>query len=154
MASPVVTNDLTLGPSIHENGTITNNDHIAVLPLSPSHGNLQARDGCVRQGTLNVQHAVNMANELQNNNPDALPNAPKRSWNTWSWGEARICIYNNYYFENTHVKRFEVGWVIRHIYNLCCNPGGNSMCAGSDSTCHGDSGLSLKAVLQNSAYSC
>ncbi|KAM7214582.1 hypothetical protein V8F06_010064 [Rhypophila decipiens] len=91
-----------------------------------------------------------MANDLQNNNPNALTNAPKRSWNSWTWGEAGICIDNNCVFENNHVKRYEVGWVIRYIANQCCNPGGNSVCAGGDATCHGNSGISLHAVLQNS----
>ncbi|KAK4443641.1 hypothetical protein QBC34DRAFT_476716 [Podospora aff. communis PSN243] len=114
---------------------------------------LQARDSC-GSNIFNVQHAISMANELQNVSPNDLTFVGKTSWVSWTYGEARICIYNNYIFENTHIKRWEAGWVTGYIYNRCCNPGGNNACAGGDATCHGDSGLSLRANLQNSAFGC
>ncbi|KAK3328798.1 hypothetical protein B0H66DRAFT_539363 [Apodospora peruviana] len=132
-------------PTVYENGTIADS---LELPK------LAARDGCNSGNIFNVNHAVSLANDLQNNSPDQMTEANHRSWHSWTWGEARICIYNNYVFENTHVKRWEVGWVTKYIYNQCCNPGGNQNCAGGDATCHGDSGLSVHAVLQNSAYGC
>ena len=62
---------------------------------------------------------------LQNLNPNALHYLPSLSWYQFTWNTARICAYNNYVFENTHVSEWEMGWAIGYIASKCCTNSGN-----------------------------
>jgi len=74
-------------------------------------------------------------------------------WVSHTYVTARICIYNNYLYENTHVSHWEDGWAAGYIAGECCT-GGNPVCAGGSCTAHGDSGLSVIVATQNSADAC
>ncbi|KAF4333897.1 hypothetical protein FBEOM_12291 [Fusarium beomiforme] len=85
--------------------------------------NLEKR-GCNSGANFKASDAVKLQNSLQNQNPDQLVNLPARTLMEWSLGEAKICVNNWYAFENTHIKRWEAGWVTGYIRDTCC--GGNS----------------------------
>ncbi|EXL65421.1 hypothetical protein FOPG_18353 [Fusarium oxysporum f. sp. conglutinans race 2 54008] len=118
----------------------------------PEEASTLEKRGCNSGANFKSSDAIALKNSLQNNNPDQLSYLPARTLLEWSLGEAKICVNNWYAFENTHIKRWEAGWVTGYIKDSCC--GGNSMCYGGDGTCHGDSGLSLKATLMHSARDC
>ncbi|PNP76782.1 hypothetical protein FNYG_09886 [Fusarium nygamai] len=108
--------------------------------------------GCNTGANFPSNDAIKLKNNLQNNNPDQLSYLPARSLLEWSLGDAKICVFNKYPFENTHIKRWEAGWVTGYIKDSCC--GGNSQCYDGTGACHGDSGLSLAATLLHSARDC
>lgn len=75
---------------------------------------------CIQPGDVS-----GMAADLQNNNPDALTFVGARGWAAWSYGTAAICVFNDYYLDNTHLSRWEAGWVTGFIGNECgCNGSG------------------------------
>ncbi|RFU72002.1 hypothetical protein TARUN_10259 [Trichoderma arundinaceum] len=90
---------------------------------------------------------------LQTNNPDEMTYLPHGYIHEWWLGGARVCVYNHYWFENTHVKRWEVGWAVGYILDKCCNQA-NIQCHGGANTAHGDSGLNLDVRLKTTAYGC
>ncbi|EWG55583.1 hypothetical protein FVEG_13565 [Fusarium verticillioides 7600] len=108
--------------------------------------------GCNTGANFPSNDAIKLKNNLQNSNPDQLSYLPARTILEWSLGDAKICVFNQYFFDNTHIKRWEAGWVTGYIKDSCC--GGNSQCYGGTGTCHGDSGLSLAATLLHSARDC
>lgn len=75
-----------------------------------------------------------LAQDLQNNNPNDMTDFPARARQHWSNGTAQVCIENNYYFEHTHVSRWEVGWAVKYIYDNCCNTAANSQWSVSPCT--------------------
>ncbi|KAF5619159.1 monocarboxylate transporter 2 [Fusarium tjaetaba] len=82
--------------------------------------------GCNTGANFPSNDAIKLKNNLQNSNPDQLSNLPARSILEWSLGDAKICVFNKYFFDNTHIKRWEAGWVTGYIKDSCC--GGNSQC--------------------------
>lgn len=80
------------------------------------------RDSCYTGSTYNSADANKMANNLQTINPDKLHYLGHGQSTSWTVGTARVCIYNKYIFENTHVKEWEVGWAMKAIASSCnCN---------------------------------
>ncbi|ORY16974.1 hypothetical protein BCR34DRAFT_584034 [Clohesyomyces aquaticus] len=118
---------------------------------SPASSVFEKRDSCSGDGLYNRGDADTLGRNLQNINPNTLHYLPALSSISWTIGTARVCVYNSYIYENTHVKEWEVGWGVNYIGGKCCQSG-NSQCAGGSCTAHGDSGLNLKVVLKNSAY--
>ncbi|KAF5694880.1 monocarboxylate transporter 2 [Fusarium denticulatum] len=82
--------------------------------------------GCNSGANFPSSDAIKLKNNLQNSNPDQLSYLPARSILEWSLGDAKICVFNKYFFDNTHTKRWEAGWVTGYIKDSCC--GGNSQC--------------------------
>lgn len=83
------------------------------------------RDWCGVQGDLMTKTDIQwLQSSLQNTDPNALAYVPKRSYYSWTLGTARICIYNDYIFENTHIKRWEAGWAVGYITGRCCRTPG------------------------------
>ncbi|KAF5648648.1 hypothetical protein F52700_964 [Fusarium sp. NRRL 52700] len=119
---------------------------------TPEQAPVLEKRGCNSGANFASNDAIQLKNNLQNSNPDQLSYLPARSILEWSLGSAKICVFNKYFFDNTHIKRWEAGWVTGYIKDSCC--GGNSQCYGGDGTCHGDSGLSLSATLIHSARDC
>ncbi|KAK3996567.1 hypothetical protein QBC44DRAFT_365228 [Cladorrhinum sp. PSN332] len=58
-----------------------------------------------------------LGNSLQNDNPWGMTSVP--AWAGWYVGNALVCVYNDYWFENTHVSRWEAGWGTKYIRNMC-----------------------------------
>ncbi|KAL0943132.1 uncharacterized protein CTRU02_201018 [Colletotrichum truncatum] len=88
---------------------------------------LTKRDDCGTLGALFSKNSINnLMWDLQNNNPDEMTYVPHNNFVTWSNGDARVCVKNTYFTENTHVKRWEVGWAVGYIRDMCCNASGNS----------------------------
>ena len=58
------------------------------------------------------------ANALQNTAGNNY--APAQSYFSYTYGSAKVCVYNNYLFDNTHVSNWEVGWGVRSVREQCC----------------------------------
>jgi len=73
---------------------------------------------------LNRHDANNLANDLQNNNPGQMHAVNNRRSISYELGTAKVCIENYYWYDNTHVSRWEIGWVIRYMLETCpsCSP--------------------------------
>jgi hypothetical protein len=76
---------------------------------------------------------------------------PATSSVSWTWGTAKLCVYNNYVFENTHVSYWEMGWGLLSVSNQCCL---TNICSGGVQQGHGDSGLAVNIVGMSSGDSC
>ncbi|KAK3986519.1 hypothetical protein QBC44DRAFT_402435 [Cladorrhinum sp. PSN332] len=106
------------------------------------------RDHCNFSQGITRSDVVALSNELMNNSPWTWSYLEHGWVRWWTWGSARICLYNDYWFENTHVSRFEGGWAAEFIMNSCGYDGSGRV-RGGQATAHGDSGLSLRAELRN-----
>ncbi|KAL0936105.1 uncharacterized protein CTRU02_208320 [Colletotrichum truncatum] len=88
---------------------------------------LDKRDSCGTRGPLFDKQSISSLKwDLQNNNPNGKAYVPRQSWFSWSICNARVCIKNSYLTENTHIKRWEAGWAVGYIQDMCCYAGGNS----------------------------
>ncbi|KAF6803180.1 hypothetical protein CSOJ01_11095 [Colletotrichum sojae] len=116
---------------------------------------LKKRDECGAGNILVSKAGVNaLISDLQNNNPDGLTYLPHGSGTNWARGDVRVCVDNTYVFENTHVKRWEVGWAMSYIRDMCCSTSGNPQCEGGRATAHGDSGLPIQVYFGSSSKPC
>ncbi|PPR03039.1 hypothetical protein CVT24_012305 [Panaeolus cyanescens] len=97
---------------------------------------------------INRADLTKLSSSLQNNNPWQYVYLPHGYYVAWSLGTAILCVYNRYLTENTHLARWEAGWAIAHIQNSCSWTGTSGVSKGGSTTCHGDSGLSLQAVIR------
>lgn len=71
----------------------------------------------------------------------SLHRLDKRTCLKWTTGdEVGICVCNDYWFENTHVKPWEAGWGALNRVNSCCK---DFECRGGVVTGHGDSNLKV-----------
>lgn len=86
------------------------------------HEPLSKRDWCndPSMGEFDMSDALALQKDLQNNNPSQLFPVNHGGWQSWTLRTARICISNNYIFENTHVSRWEAGWAIGYDIQICC----------------------------------
>lgn len=66
-----------------------------------------AWDGCGRRTTYTVSDMRAMIKSLQSDGGNDYHPAGSIQW--WTLGTARICTYNRYIFENTHVSHWEQG---------------------------------------------
>ncbi|KAI1505052.1 hypothetical protein F5X99DRAFT_405322 [Biscogniauxia marginata] len=70
--------------------------------------NLSKRADCWSGGLINTDDIQNLGNLRQiagsNNYMPAL------SWASYTLGSAKVCILNNYLYENTYVSDWEIGW--------------------------------------------
>ena len=92
----------------------------AALPLAK-----RVENNCHGAGHwLNRHDANNLANDLQNNNPGQMHAVNNRRSISYELGTAKVCIENYYWYDNTHVSRWEIGWVIRYMLETCpsCSP--------------------------------
>jgi len=81
--------------------------------------------GCNSGANFKASDGIKLKNNLQGSDPDQLSYLPARSLIEWSLGEAKICVNNWYFSDNTHIKRWEAGWITGYIQDSCC--GGNSL---------------------------
>ncbi|KAH8693364.1 hypothetical protein GQ44DRAFT_792468 [Phaeosphaeriaceae sp. PMI808] len=104
---------------------------------------------CNGGGDINTADIEALANSLQNSNVNNY--LPKQSGLYWTRGSTRVCVRNNYIFENTHVSNWEVGWGAKSVRNACCF---NQFCGGGSETGHGDSGLAVSIRVTSAGVSC
>jgi hypothetical protein len=94
--------------------------------LDKDSGKFSKRDEWCNTGALYSRaDADQLQRNLQTLNPNRLKSLPARIATSWTIGTAKVCVYNHYVFENTHVKEWEVGWAMGYIAGKCCT-GGNS----------------------------
>ncbi|KAI4191638.1 MAG: hypothetical protein LQ346_004684 [Caloplaca aetnensis] len=112
---------------------------------------LSKRADCYTGSGINTPDLTELARQLQNDNPDQLTYLPALSWTAWTYGSARTCVYNNYVYDNTHVKRWEAGWGSVSVKNQCCY---TPYCGGGKQQGHGDSGLAVDIVVKPVGQGC
>ncbi|KAK3346024.1 hypothetical protein B0T25DRAFT_520540 [Lasiosphaeria hispida] len=115
-------------------------------------GVLGKRDTCYRQDPFSAADMRALKARLQGSRQNEMVELKHGFVTWWDQGSVKLCVYNNYIFENTHLKWWEAGWAVGYIDSACCSS--NSQCGGGTCTCHGDSGLSLEAKLRTSVYGC
>lgn len=84
---------------------------------------LAKRDSCGSGTTYSVSEMRTLISNLQSDGGNDY--VPAGYVHIWTRGTARICTYNRYIFENTHVSHFEQGWGADLTMKNCCNPDGN-----------------------------
>ncbi|KAL4886861.1 hypothetical protein BJY04DRAFT_212832 [Aspergillus karnatakaensis] len=85
---------------------------------------LVRRDWCDTLTKFSEADAVSLQQGLQSSN-QGLTYIPSGSYVNWDLGSARACVWNDYFFENTHVSAWEVGWAVGYINDMCCAGGGS-----------------------------
>lgn len=85
-------------------------------------GGLQKRDWCGSGYPYTDSDMNALINSLQSDGQSVY--LPVVSSSGWYLGTAKICVYNNYLYENTHVSHWEMGWGAGYIAGKCC-PNGN-----------------------------
>ncbi|KAL0932847.1 uncharacterized protein CTRU02_211810 [Colletotrichum truncatum] len=113
---------------------------------------IEKRDYCGESGqSFGTNDAATLSAQLQKIGPNDMTYVGHHQTVTFQWGSAKICIYNAYWSQNTHVSNWEAGWVTGYIKNKCCS---GNMCGGGTAVAHGDSGLALTCQLMNSGTAC
>jgi len=110
---------------------------------------LSKRANCYNGATFYTNDLNNLGNYLQTLSGNVY--MPKQSVYSWAWGSVKLCVYNNYVFENTHVSYWEMGWGLLSVKNQCCL---TNICSGGLQQGHGDSGLAVNIVAINAGQSC
>lgn len=89
---------------------------------------LARRDWCDTLTKFSESDALALQNSLQNadNANGDLNYLAAHSYLSWDWGSARVCVWNDYVFENTHVSPWEAGWAVGYINGICCTGGDGS----------------------------
>lgn len=99
----------------------------AALPSSQleDSNNLEARAAsCTSsKGDPNRADIEAIVNDLQKTNPDEQVALNRRKQLTFTLGSSRICVANDFIFENTHVKRSDIGRGALKALNRCCRAG-------------------------------
>ncbi|KAK1978352.1 hypothetical protein LZ30DRAFT_729156 [Colletotrichum cereale] len=96
-------------------GTTTARSEIAKTGLE------KRANWCTSGSEYNQADATELQRQLQNVNPDGLTSLPAWDVVSWSYGTAKVCVSNQYLSDNTHIKRWEAGWGMGYIRNLCCS---------------------------------
>ncbi|KAL8849299.1 MAG: hypothetical protein Q9221_005709 [Calogaya cf. arnoldii] len=115
---------------------------------------LAKRAWCYYSQAMYTSDISEMVRQLQNDWPDSLKYLPAKSYASWTWGSAKICARNWYQFENTHIKRWEVGWAANEVKNKCCPNNPWQCSSGGQQQAHGDSGLTIEIDVQHSSHTC
>ncbi|KAL8775567.1 MAG: hypothetical protein Q9209_000063 [Squamulea sp. 1 TL-2023] len=96
---------------------------LSLLLVSPV-----AVQSAIRQGpqcagvapkTIPSEDIKAFATKLQTENPDELTELPSETSTYYEQDTVRVCVYNDYWFENTHVTNKEVGRAVQVIYDKC-----------------------------------
>lgn len=86
-----------------------------------------AQDNCnTHTGYIIKSDIVALSASPQNTNAWTTAYLPSLTYASWSVGTAKICVRNAYWFENTHVTRWEAGWATGYIYDQCCKATDNA----------------------------
>jgi hypothetical protein len=125
-------------------------EHSDQTPIeSTKSGKLVKRANCYSGLTFLTADVGNFGNWLQTQSGNVyLPHASRCSW---TWGTTKLCVYNNYVFDNTRVSYWETGWGLLSIKNQCCL---TSICSGGLQQGHGDSGLAVNIVSRPAGVGC
>ena len=99
--------------------------HAGISARDDGPAGILKREYCGTGVLYNRADAVRMANNLQTINPNGLRYLAHRMSTSWTDNTARVCIYNYYLTENTHIKEWEVGWAMKYIMNMCCTAASN-----------------------------
>lgn len=68
-----------------------------------------------------------------------------------SQGSAKMCLYNNFLFDNTHDSLADIAGGVYDIANQCCS---GDQCGGGVYTVTGDSGLTTRLQIGQSGHDC
>jgi hypothetical protein len=110
---------------------------------------LSKRADCYDGATFYSDDLNKLGNYLQSRSDNVY--MPKQSSYSWAWGSVKLCVRNNYVFENTHVSYWEMGWGLLAVKNQCCL---TNICSGGKQQGHGDSGLAVDIYAINAGQSC
>ncbi|KAI0403201.1 hypothetical protein F4802DRAFT_572724 [Xylaria palmicola] len=110
---------------------------------------LAKRANCYGGGAINTQDIENLGNQLQSKGGNNY--VPKTSYVSYTLGSTKVCILNNYLFDNTHVSDWEAGWGTLAVRNDCCY---TPYCGGGLQQGHGDSGLAVNIVVKSAGQGC
>ncbi|KAI0596005.1 hypothetical protein F4775DRAFT_566978 [Biscogniauxia sp. FL1348] len=107
------------------------------------------RADCWNGGSINTDDIQNLGSSRQSAGGNNY--VPAASWVSYTWGSAKVCVLNNYLFDNTHVSDWEIGWGVLAVRNDCCF---TPYCGGGLQQGHGDSGLAVNIVVRSAGESC
>ncbi|KAI4099930.1 MAG: hypothetical protein LQ339_005719 [Xanthoria mediterranea] len=104
-------------------------------------------------GLFPVADAKALAADLQANNPSDMTYLPHDNSIWFQQGLFRICIYNDFISDNTHVTNEMVGAELQKIIDKCCKTD-RPLCGGGERQGKGDSGLFIDYVTRNAGHDC
>jgi hypothetical protein len=92
----------------------------ALISAAALPGPLAKRDHCDTLTTFSESDTRALQESLQSSSAD-LTFLGAHSYHSWDHGSARICVWNDYIFENTHVSQWEAGWAVGYVFDMCCS---------------------------------
>jgi hypothetical protein len=117
--SPSAAEQMLVFGGVHPIDNTTINAHIGL----EEEGGLTKRDRCNNNNVAQFTKlsASYLKATLQTTNPWALTNLNWRTYTWWDWGDARVCVYNDYLPVGVSVSRWEAGWAVGYLLTVCCN---------------------------------
>ncbi|KAJ2983696.1 hypothetical protein NQ176_g506 [Zarea fungicola] len=106
---------------------------------------LEARGGCsFSRGRSSRASIESIKNDMQKNLPDAQYEVKHRGTLQFDKDKSRICVYNGFFFDNTHVTRQTIAGAVDQILSKCCD---GDVCGTFRQQIQGDSGLKLDVFI-------
>ncbi|KAF2824839.1 hypothetical protein CC86DRAFT_47705 [Ophiobolus disseminans] len=146
---------------------ITTSQH----PVDPNGSDeiMRSMATCSNSANINTPDIERLADYLQSLAGKRY--CPALGWFSTSMGSAKVCVYNNYLYHNTHVSNWEAGWGARSVKDQCCYTPycGGGMCSlrcfRKIAVCvltdevgvqqgHGDTGLAVNIVTMGVGEKC
>ncbi|KAL8847104.1 MAG: hypothetical protein Q9221_007853 [Calogaya cf. arnoldii] len=94
-----------------------------------------------------------LAWQLQNDSPFELEYVGAGNYKSWTYASARFCVYNRKLFDNTRVRRWDVGWGALQVQNNCCDKSA-SLCRGGKVNIRGNDRTEVNVGVRPAADGC
>lgn len=110
--------------------------------LSDEFDGLSKRKDRCWDGYATNSDITTLASQLQNERPDERRYVGAGNAVSWTYASATICVYNRKTFDNTRVKRWDVGWGALAVQGRCCDTSA-LLCRGGQCNIRGEGGTEV-----------
>ena len=120
LAAPV--SDVTWAPTPRDISAETQSSGLNTRSIVLDYANVLAkrRDHCFPNNPFNVGEIGSLAESLRgSSDTEYVPAGGQVSFQS---GTAKVCVMNEYFFDNTHVVHSEIAWAIDSILKKCNCP--------------------------------
>lgn len=100
----------------------TSSSHSSKLTKNSVTSPLAKRDTWCNYINMNGNDMGAISYWFENTNPWTYTYLPHGSLTYWTNSplNIRVCVRNNYWFDNTHVANWDIGWGVGYVNQYCC----------------------------------